>query len=591
MAAYSSCDEASDSVTLSTLLRTTVVAALVVGGVVLSDVRSVAAADKWNRVDSAHFSVVGDVDNARLKSLAAGLEQFRLATTLLFPSLRVVSGRSLTIVVVNNDQESFGLGATTNVGGYFANDIDGDVIVMQALPFGDAGLQTILHEYEHAILDATFGRLPRWAHEGLASFYETFRASGDGKYEIGRPGVHAGVFRTVPPIALERFLNQGDASMDIRDAYDAQLFYAESWALVHFFTFGDDGKWRGAFGPFLKSVSEGAVPVDTLQRLLGNDFATFKTHFASYARGRIFSFATARFDVDKDTGALAGGSLSVAETAYLQGRLMTNHKKARKIVADALKAEPDNPKLLWVRANHLLEDRQTAEAAAAYADLAKKDKGDASVCGTAIFALNLAGRAKAALETCSPASGDLLASFGRSVALEMEGRDAESAALRPRFDAPPRWLLNALRQQEWRYLEEGRFTGARRAAATIIATSGEPDDAAYSRFVRWAAGCLDERCDDAREILKKDPPSFESGEWPRKVHQFLTGGLAAVELIKAAKGRDQQTEARTYVAIDLLGRGQRQRAFEELLWVATNGSDAVSERQVAQALYHRLGGR
>ena len=53
------------------------------------------AADSWNKVESPHFLIVGEVGQARLKVLARTLEQFRVATTRMFPERNVEDDRPL----------------------------------------------------------------------------------------------------------------------------------------------------------------------------------------------------------------------------------------------------------------------------------------------------------------------------------------------------------------------------------------------------------------------------------------------------------------------------------------------------------------
>ena len=44
------------------------------------------AADSWNKIQSKNFVIVGEVGYGRLGAIAKTLEQFRLATTRLFPN-------------------------------------------------------------------------------------------------------------------------------------------------------------------------------------------------------------------------------------------------------------------------------------------------------------------------------------------------------------------------------------------------------------------------------------------------------------------------------------------------------------------------
>ena len=72
-----------------------------------------------------------------------------------------------------------------------------------------------------------------------------------------------------------------------------------------------------------------------------------------------------------------------------------------------------------------------------------------------------------------------------------------------------------------------------------------------------------------------------SDEWPAPVLRYLQGELTEAQLLKAAKTNDQQTEARSYLAMDLLIRGKKDDALPHLRWVKTNGNRLYIEYLMA----------
>jgi len=81
-----------------------------------------------------------------------------------------------------------------------------------------------------------------------------------------------------------------------------------------------------------------------------------------------------------------------------------------------------------------------------------------------------------------------------------------------------------------------------------------------------------------------------ASDWVQNVFRFLKGDLPAERLIKLAPNKPKETEAHTYVALDLAGRGQRAQAIQHLQWVVDHGSNSVYEYRVAVAWYQRLRG-
>ena len=149
--------------------------------------------------------------------------------------------------------------------------------------------------------------------------------------------------------------------------------------------------------------------------------------------------------------------------------------------------------------------------------------------------------------------------------------------------------LGDLSWRSWRYLEEGSYVTASRAADLLSTRAyGTHDELAYHRFVKMVSLCLYNQCADARAELKRVSIPPGAGVWVQNVFRFLTEEIAADALLKAATGRGEQTEARVYIALDLIARGQVDEARPHLTWVAQKGSPDVTEYFVAKAHLKRL---
>src|SRR5688572_17912602 len=104
---------------------------------------SLFAGESWNKVESQHFVVVGDVSHGRLTSVARTLERFRLATAEIFPSREVAGARPLTVVVVGrNTMLSFV--ESDFIAGFYRSGGNDDFIVMRADMPNDAGMEIAL---------------------------------------------------------------------------------------------------------------------------------------------------------------------------------------------------------------------------------------------------------------------------------------------------------------------------------------------------------------------------------------------------------------------------------------------------------------
>src|SRR5688572_3462862 len=192
------------------------------------------SAEQWDKVQSRNFLIVGDVGHARLGYIARTLEQFRLATSRTAPDRPLAATQPLTIVVLGgNTIVDYGPGGSGNVGGYYQATNNHDYIVMSSRLFGESDFKIILHEYQHLIVRATGLSLPRWANEGLADFYSTFRESNGGKrYEIGRPvQEYLAALAANGIVPLEQFFTDDGRTMRMHERFRVGNYYAQSWAL------------------------------------------------------------------------------------------------------------------------------------------------------------------------------------------------------------------------------------------------------------------------------------------------------------------------------------------------------------------------
>lgn len=118
------------------------------------------------------------------------------------------------------------------------------------------------HEGFHQFADALFPALPVWANEGFAELFEN-GVEVDGRIVVGE----------VPPDALRRLqqarsadgLVHFDRFFEVDSAEwgshvrsgQASLNYLQAWALVHFFIYAQDARWRDQFMDFLDRLNRG----------------------------------------------------------------------------------------------------------------------------------------------------------------------------------------------------------------------------------------------------------------------------------------------------------------------------------------------
>src|SRR5262249_6507172 len=106
------------------------------------------------------------------------------------------------------------------------------------------------------------------------------------------------------------------------------MFYAESWALVHYLILGNDGERRPQLEKFLQLLTRNVAFEEALQQSFQTDVASFEKELKKYIEGHTFKMQVATFDQKLEfDDQLQSTPLTEAEAqAYLGDLLLhTNH--------------------------------------------------------------------------------------------------------------------------------------------------------------------------------------------------------------------------------------------------------------------------
>ncbi|MGE0592576.1 MAG: DUF1570 domain-containing protein [Vicinamibacterales bacterium] len=274
------------------------------------------AAQTWLRVQSPHFTFVGDARERDIRRVAEQLERFRgvmLATLTRQDDVSPVP----TVVVVFASDRSFRPyqprfeGRRVEVAGYFLNREDINYLAING-SLGYGAIQTVFHEYTHFVMSSLYGRLPTWLNEGLAEYYEALEERDGGRTVIlGRaPSVHLDPLTNVSLIPLAQLLAVDQSSPLYNEGSRRGVFYAQSWALTHYLLLGSETR-RAQFTAYLGLLGSGTPSVAAFAQAFGDDLGPLETELREYVR---------RFSFPAQSLSLSGGD---TETAISRGERLT----------------------------------------------------------------------------------------------------------------------------------------------------------------------------------------------------------------------------------------------------------------------------
>jgi tetratricopeptide (TPR) repeat protein len=250
-----------------------------------------AQADRWTSVRSQNFLVEGPAREKELRRVAVRLEEYRAAFSRLLSGEHFDASIPTTVVVFPDDsayrpfKPLFRGQTASGVAGYFQPGAEVNYITL-ALDAGSArDPSTLLHEYTHLLVNNYFRGAPLWLTEGLAEFYSTARVSADKRrVTLGEPpAIRTRALAGATLLPLSTLFAVGHASPHYSEAGRRGLFYAESWALVHYLI-EVRGEHRDGLARFTALLAGGASVEDALRQAFGANVAEIEAGLGSYVR-------------------------------------------------------------------------------------------------------------------------------------------------------------------------------------------------------------------------------------------------------------------------------------------------------------------
>jgi len=220
------------------------------------------AQDRWLAVESKRFTLVTNVPERRAREISTRLEWEADAVFRSSRALRDSSGSRIFVIAAADSVcfEAFRLrrhGRAVEQGGFFSPSLLGSYLIFDAgLPWYQ--FEPVCHEYVHALVNRQIGNLPLCLNEGLAEYFSTFRAGGRG-IEYGHAiDHHRELLLNDRLMPMDELFSIHVASPAYWEGERRPMFYAESWALVHYLT--STGELRERFDRFLARLKRGEAP-------------------------------------------------------------------------------------------------------------------------------------------------------------------------------------------------------------------------------------------------------------------------------------------------------------------------------------------
>ena len=301
---------------------------------------SARAEDRWTEVRSPHFRVITDGSEKDGRRVAEQFEQMRYVIHYRFPAFRLEGYSPFTVIAVRNEssllhlQPSLAQFPPIPVAMFLASWER--VIALVRL---DATTHSY-NEYVNYVLEVNSEELPAWLSVGLSDFFAATDFT-DQKIRIGLHPETWGELNQQTVLSVNKLIGPLGADM-WKDPQKIWAFRAESWALVHYMTFGTGMDGGRLLAEYYDRIQKGVKDQQAFTEVFG-DPALVDEKFQAYIRNNPWTVASIPSAPPLAAADFTTRSLSVAEALYEKGLFRVDSGDpagGRKLLEKAIAQEP-----------------------------------------------------------------------------------------------------------------------------------------------------------------------------------------------------------------------------------------------------------
>jgi hypothetical protein len=346
----------------------------------------------WILMKSAHFEVISNASEGSTRNVTWQLEQIRAVVSALWPWARVDLTQPLGVIAVRDENSMRALApefwerkADVRPASVWVGAANRPYLAIRADLRGDDRTLlnpyiTAYHSYAALVIQSSMAHpFPIWLSRGLAGVISNTIVR-ENAISIG-PAIpwHLQRLRGGSRLPLSEVLAVTYNSAELGDADRLNRFDAQSWALVHYLMFGNEGQRRSQLDRLMALINGGEDPAAALKETIGN-IQDLEGPLKVYVEQVLFPMMKASADLSVKREAFAVRPMPPTESRSARAAFhvaMRRPVEARTLIDEARKADPSAP---WsYSAEGLLFDRddKPEEARKAFAAATERESTDA----------------------------------------------------------------------------------------------------------------------------------------------------------------------------------------------------------------------
>jgi tetratricopeptide (TPR) repeat protein len=249
---------------------------------------------KWVEVKTPHFTVMTNSSEKDARHVAVQFERMRAVFRVVMPSGSDDPASPIVVLALKDNKsfrtlepEAYLAKNQLQLAGLFIRGQNRNYVLTRLDGEGDHPYATVYHEYTHYMLRRADVWMPLWMNEGLAEFYQNTQLQ-EKDVRVGQASVDDILYlRQNRLLPLQTILTVDHNSPYYHDEQKGSVFYAESWALMHYLQVQDfEGKTHRLVD-YAKLMEQGTDSVTAAQKAFG-DLDKLQKALDTYVAGGSF---------------------------------------------------------------------------------------------------------------------------------------------------------------------------------------------------------------------------------------------------------------------------------------------------------------
>jgi tetratricopeptide (TPR) repeat protein len=242
----------------------------------------------WTEVRSPNFRILTDGTASEGRRVAREFEQMRAVFAIAFPKMRLETGAPLIIFAPRDDFSMKALAPAqwkptdSRFAALFRNGWERQYAIVRLDQDLNGKNNVVYREYILTLLHANFRWLPPWLYQGLSEFYGNTRFESS-KIYVGAPGQLVYRLKGATLFKVDELISENAGRKIGNDDRQINLFYSESWALVHYMIFAPEMEQGKKLEKFLNKLEASEDQKKAFEEVFGN-FKDVEDSLSAYIR-------------------------------------------------------------------------------------------------------------------------------------------------------------------------------------------------------------------------------------------------------------------------------------------------------------------